>query len=187
MHEAYLRLIDGEPTQQWDNRWHFFAAAAEAMRRILVEQARHKNRIKHGGKRQRIDLDSACAVREPPSIDLLALDEALTKLATNQPAKAELVKLRFFAGLTMPEAAAALGISLATAERHWTFARSWLYAQIAESSAPPTLKNRISVRGSRAKRRIAYSESLPWTIPYALNRSFSPRWRSTRPPSALRT
>jgi RNA polymerase sigma factor (TIGR02999 family) len=137
VHEAYLRLVGSEPSQQWDNRWHFFAAAAEAMRRILVEQARHKNRIKHGGERQRIDLDSACAVVEAPSIDLLALDEALTKLAANQPAKSDLVKLRFFAGLTMPEAAAALGISLATAERHWTFARSWLYAQIAENRPRP--------------------------------------------------
>jgi RNA polymerase sigma factor (TIGR02999 family) len=137
VHDVYLRLVgpdDCEP-QRWQSRGHFFAAAAEAMRRILVEQARHKGRIRHGGARKRVDLDSACAVVEPPSMDLLALDEALTKLATNQPVKADLVKLRFFAGLTMPEAAAALGISLATAERHWTFARSWLYAQMAEN--PP--------------------------------------------------
>ena len=107
------------------------------MRRILVEQARHKTRLKHGGERQRIELDSVCAVSESPSMDLLALDEALTKLATNQPAKVDFVKLRFFAGLTMPEAAAALGISVATAERHWTFARSWLYAQIAENRPHP--------------------------------------------------
>ena len=140
VHDVYLRLIgpvDCEP-QRWQSRGHFFAAAAEAMRRILVEQARHKGRIRHGGARQRVDLDSACAVVEPPSIDLLALDEALTKLATNQPVKADLVKLRFFAGLTMPEAAAALGISLATAERHWTFARNWLYAQIAENHPQPS-------------------------------------------------
>jgi RNA polymerase sigma factor (TIGR02999 family) len=135
VHDAYLRLIgpiDSEP-KHWDSRGHFFAAAAEAMRRILVERARHKGRLKRGGARQRVDLDSACAVSEPPSVDLLALDEALIKFAENQPAKADLVKLRFFAGLTMPEAAAALGISLATAERHWTFARNWLYAQMAES------------------------------------------------------
>jgi RNA polymerase sigma factor (TIGR02999 family) len=139
VHDAYLRLIgpvDGAP-RRWENSGHFFAAAAEAMRRILVEQARHKGRLRRGGSRQRVDLDSACAVVQPPSIDLLALDEALTKLATNQPDKADLVKLRFFAGLTMPEAAAALGISLATAERHWTFARSWLYAQMAENWPHP--------------------------------------------------
>ena len=138
VHDAYLRLVgpvDREP-QIWQNRGHFFAAAAEAMRRILVEHARHKLRIKHGGEWQRIDLDSACAVTEPPSVDLLALDEALTKLATNQGAKAELVKLRFFAGLTMAEAAAALDISLATAERHWTFARNWLYAEMSETREP---------------------------------------------------
>ena len=139
VHDAYLRLVgppDTEPAR-WDSRGHFFAAAAEAMRRILVEQARHKSRIKRGGEWHRIDLDSACAVLEPESLDLLALDEALNKLATNQPAKAELVKLRFFAGLTMPEAALALGISLATAERYWTFARNWLYAQMAESGPIP--------------------------------------------------
>jgi RNA polymerase sigma factor (TIGR02999 family) len=137
VHDAYLRLVGSTEAPQWQSRGHFFAAAAEAMRRILVEQARHKGRIKHGGARQRVDLDSACAIVEPPSMDLLALDEALTKLATNQPVKADLVKLRFFAGLTMPEAAAALDISLATAERHWTFARSWLYAQMAENRPHP--------------------------------------------------
>jgi RNA polymerase sigma factor (TIGR02999 family) len=132
-----LRLIgpgDSEP-QRWHSRGYFFAAAAEAMRRILVEQARHKGRLKHGGQRQRVDLDSACAVSEAPSLDLLALDEALSKLAADEPAKAELVKLRFFAGLTMPEAASALGISLATAERYWTFARSWLYAEMSDHHA----------------------------------------------------
>jgi RNA polymerase sigma factor (TIGR02999 family) len=138
VHESYLRLVgpaDQDPAQ-WDSRGHFFAAAAEAMRRILVERARHKSRMKHGGEWQRVDLDSACAVSETPSVDLLALDEALTIFASNQPAKAELVKLRFFAGLTMPEAAAAMGISLATAERYWTFARNWLYAQLAERRTP---------------------------------------------------
>jgi RNA polymerase sigma factor (TIGR02999 family) len=137
VHEAYLRLLGpAEAQQHWNSRGHFFAAAAEAMRRILVEQARHKGRLKHGGERQRVDLDSACAVTEPPSLDLLALDEALSQLAADEPAKAELVKLRFFAGLTMPEAAAALGISQATAERYWTFARSWLYAEMAETRRP---------------------------------------------------
>ncbi len=137
VHDAYLRLVGSSEAPQWNSRGHFFAAAAEAMRRILVEQARRKGRIKHGGERRRVDLDSACAVSEPPSLDLLAVDEALSKLASVEPAKAELVKLRFFAGLTMPEAAAALGISLATAERHWTFARTWLYAEIADAPMVP--------------------------------------------------
>lgn len=137
VHEAYVRLVDVDESQSWNGRGHFFAAAAEAMRRILVEQARHKGRLKRGGDQQRVDLDSACAVSEPPSLDLLALDEALTKLAAHEPAKADLVKLRFFAGLTMPEAASALGISLATAERYWTFARSWLYAEIADHGPGP--------------------------------------------------
>jgi RNA polymerase sigma factor (TIGR02999 family) len=121
-----------EAAGNWNSRGHFFAAAAEAMRRILVENARRKNRLKHGRGRHRVDLDSGCLVSDAPSLDLLALDEALTKFAETEPAKAELVKLRFFAGLTMPEAAAALDISLATAERYWTFAKSWLYAELAE-------------------------------------------------------
>ena len=141
VHEAYMRLVGAGSQQDWNSRGHFFAAAAEAMRRILVEQARHKSRLKRGGERRRVDLDSACAIAEPQSVDLLALDEALTKLAADEPAKAELVKLRFFAGLTMPEAAAALGVSLATAERYWTFARSWLYAELADQSRPPPEKS----------------------------------------------
>jgi RNA polymerase sigma factor (TIGR02999 family) len=135
VHEAYLRLVDAKKAQCWNSRRHFFAAAAEAMRRILVERARRMASLKHGGDRCRVELDSACAATEPPSFDLLALDEALSKLAAFDPPKAELVKLRYFAGLTMPEAAAALGISLATAERYWTFARSWLYAELSESSS----------------------------------------------------
>jgi RNA polymerase sigma factor (TIGR02999 family) len=131
VHEAYLRLVDTEQAQHWNSRGHFFAAAAEAMRRILVEQARCRNRLKHGREHQRVDLDSGCLVSAAPSLDLLALDQALSRLAETEPAKAELVKLRFFAGLTMPEAAAALGVSLATAERYWTFAKSWLYAELA--------------------------------------------------------
>jgi len=146
VHEAYLRLVgndpqaaDGAPSGSgvWHHRGHFFAAAAEAMRRILVEQARHKRRLKRGGERRRVDLDSACAVSEPPSVDLLVLDEALSKLTVDEPAKAELVKLRFFGGLTMPEAAAALGISLPTAERYWTFARTWLYAEMSDRRTGP--------------------------------------------------
>src|SRR5262245_60777106 len=131
VHEAYLRLVHVDDANEWNSRGHFFAAAAEAMRRILVESARRKHRLKHGGEFQRVDLDSGCIVSNEPSIDLLAVDEALTRLAAADPAKAELVKLRFFAGLTTPEAAAALGISLATAERHWTFAKSWLSAELS--------------------------------------------------------
>jgi RNA polymerase sigma factor (TIGR02999 family) len=108
-----------------------FAAAAEAMRRILIEQARRKRRTKHGGERRRIDLDEAISTSGLPPDDLLDLDEALAKLAAQEPVKAELVKLRFFAGLTMPDAARVLGVSLATAERYWTFAKSWLYAELA--------------------------------------------------------
>lgn len=134
VHEAYIRLVDVQKAQQWNSRGHFFAAAAEAMRRILVERARSKGRIKHGGQKRRVDLESACSVTEAPSLDLVALDEALTRLAAQEPAKAELVKLRFFAGLTMPDAARVLGISLATAERYWTFAKSWLYAELAGDS-----------------------------------------------------
>jgi RNA polymerase sigma factor (TIGR02999 family) len=133
VHEAYLRLVGGSQPQGWNGRGHFFAAAAEAMRRILVDNARRKRTEKHGGAHKRVDLESGCLVSEAPSMDLLALDEVLIKLAKVEPAKAELVKLRFFAGLSMPEAAAVLNISLATAERHWTFAKSWLFAELADN------------------------------------------------------
>jgi RNA polymerase sigma factor (TIGR02999 family) len=137
VHEAYIRLVDVDVRQQWNGRYHFFAAAAEAMRRILIEQARSKQTLKHGGEWQRVDLDSSCSVTDRALVDLVALDEALSALAAQEPVKANLVKLRFFAGLTMCEAAAALGISLATAERYWTFARSWLYAELTEPPRPP--------------------------------------------------
>ena len=130
VHEAYLRLVGND--QPWNGRGHFFAAAAEAMRRILVENARKKGRIRHGGRRERVDLDAACPVSAAPGDDVLAVDEALTRFAELDPIRAELVKLRFFAGLSMPEAAVALGISLATAERYWSFARTWLYAELNE-------------------------------------------------------
>jgi len=133
VHEAYVRLVGGDQASSWNSRGHFFAAAAEAMRRILVEQARRKRSLKHGGGRQQVALQSSCAVVPERSVDLLALDEALDKLAAVEPHKAELVKLRYFAGLTMAEAAAALGVSLATAERYWAFARSWLYVELAEN------------------------------------------------------
>ena len=131
VHEAYLRLVDVEQAQHWDSRGHFFAAAAEAMRRILVDKARARRRLKRGGDRQRVDLDELELAIEGPSDDLLALDEALTKLAAKHPDKAELVKLRYFAGLSVDEAARALGISPATADRYWTFARAWLYRAVA--------------------------------------------------------
>jgi RNA polymerase sigma factor (TIGR02999 family) len=132
VHEAYLRLVGEGDQKKWDSRAHFFAAAAEAMRRILVEKARRKKRVKHGGARLRLDLDAGGFLAKEPSEDIEALDEALTKLAAEDPDKAELVKLRFFAGLTMPEIARVLKISLATAERHWTYARTWLYAELKD-------------------------------------------------------
>ncbi len=132
VHEAYLRLVDVEKAQHWDSRGHFFAAAAaEAMRRILVDNARRKRRPKHGGDRQRVELDEAVPVLESRP-DLLALDEALTRFAEQEPLKAQLVQLRYFAGLSLEEAAACLGISPATAKRYWAVARAWLYAALAE-------------------------------------------------------
>ena len=130
VHEAYLRLVGTEEVHTWNSRGHFFAAAAEAMRRILVDAARRKKRPKHGGDRSRVDWEDASSVAEAPPEDFESLDNALTKLAAEDPAKAELVKLRFFAGLTMPDVASVMNISLATAERHWTYARTWLYAEL---------------------------------------------------------
>jgi RNA polymerase sigma factor (TIGR02999 family) len=130
VHEAYLRLVGEGDQPQWDSRAHLFAAAAEAMRRIMVEEARRKKRLKHGGGRLRVDLDASGFLAENASEDLEALDEAHNTLAAEDTAKAELVKLRFFAGLTMPEIAQVLKISLATAERHSTYARNWLYAEL---------------------------------------------------------
>jgi RNA polymerase sigma factor (TIGR02999 family) len=139
VHEAYLRLVGpvGQPAL-WDGRGHFFAAAAEAMRRILVDNARRKSRPKHGAGLRRVQLDEGCSIAEAPGDDLVALDEALTRLAAADPTKAQLVQLRFFGGLTMPEAAGVLGVSLATAERYWTFARSWLYAELTDAAASPS-------------------------------------------------
>jgi RNA polymerase sigma factor (TIGR02999 family) len=130
VHEAYLRLVGDNPEKRWDHRGHFFAAAAEAMRRILVEQARRKRRLRHGGGMQRHGLDEACSFAQSPPDEVLAIDEALTRLASHNPLRAEVVKLRFFAGLTMAEVAQTLGISLPTAERYWRFARTWLYAEL---------------------------------------------------------
>jgi RNA polymerase sigma factor (TIGR02999 family) len=130
VHEAYVRLVDVETAQHWNSRGHFYAAAAEAMRRILVENARRKKALRRGGNRQRLDLDVAEPAAPRVSDDLLALDEALEKLAAKDRGKAELVKLRYFAGLTMEQTAETLGISLATANRWWNYARAWLHQEI---------------------------------------------------------
>ncbi|MBS0265571.1 MAG: sigma-70 family RNA polymerase sigma factor [Planctomycetes bacterium] len=126
VHEAYLRLVDVERHQHWDNRGHFFAAAAEAMRRILVEQARHKRRERHGGGLRRKELLDEQLAAEPGDERILALDEALTKLSQIRPQAAQLVQLRFFAGLSAEEAAHAAGIASRSARRLWVFARAWL-------------------------------------------------------------
>lgn len=134
VHEAYLRLVGGQHAQEWNGRGHFFAAAAEAMRRILVEAARRKQRIRHGGDAKRLPLDGhePAADLAADAVDLLALSDALDKLEAASPRRAELVKLRYFAGLTMPEAAEALGVSLSTAEADWTYAKAWLKREMGE-------------------------------------------------------
>jgi RNA polymerase sigma factor (TIGR02999 family) len=138
VHEAYLRLIGRDAEQHWDSRRHFFAAAAESMRRILIENVRRKRRSKHGGDRQRVELDQVLSVAQTPPDDLLALDEALSKFAAEEPAKAELVKLRYFSGRSLSEAAQLLGISRATAKRWWAFARAWLYCALTGEPSQPT-------------------------------------------------
>lgn len=130
VHEAYLRLVGTGNAQYWTSRGHFFGAAAEAMRRILINRARDKNRIKRGGQCRRIDLDKIELAIDTPREDLLTVDEALERLAEENPPCADLVKLRFFAGLSMEQAAAALGISRSTATRHWAYARAWLFAAL---------------------------------------------------------
>ena len=130
VHEAYLKLVGGvEP--RWETRGHFFTAAAEAMRRILIDRARHRKRQKRGGGAKRLALEELDLASCPPDDELLALDEALARLAVEEPVKAELVKLRFFAGLSVEQAAQALGISRATADRYWSFARAWLFHELA--------------------------------------------------------
>lgn len=138
VHDAYLRLVSVDELQNWDGRGHFFAAAAEAMRRILVESARRKCSDKHGGGWHRVDFEKASAQIELPPEQLLALDEALDLLAQEDPVKAELVKLRCFAGLGHQEAAEALGISRATADRYWSYAKSWLYCKLYEPDEEKT-------------------------------------------------
>jgi RNA polymerase sigma factor (TIGR02999 family) len=130
VHEAYLRLVDGDRVQGWESRGHFFAAAAEAMRRILVDRARRKASRKHGGDRDRIDLLEIPELPDGRQIDLLALDDALTELEQLRPENARIIKLRFFAGLSLEDAARVMGISRATAQRTWTYARAWLFGRL---------------------------------------------------------
>jgi RNA polymerase sigma factor (TIGR02999 family) len=130
VHEAYLRLVDVEQAQQWDSRRHFFSATAEAMRRILVEKARHKARQKHGGGARRVELDEHLWITTTTPDQLLAVDEAISRLALEDPIAAEVVKLRYFAGMSIEEAAEALGIHRATAHRHWAYARAWIRAEV---------------------------------------------------------
>jgi RNA polymerase sigma factor (TIGR02999 family) len=135
VHEAYVRLVEGEAAQRWNSRGHFFAAAAEAMRRILVENARRKRAEKHGGQLERQDLDGVDLAAPALSDDLLALDESLAKLEAEDPVKAQLVKLRYFAGLTEEDAANALGISYTSAQRYWHYAKVWLLAELRGDGA----------------------------------------------------
>jgi RNA polymerase sigma factor (TIGR02999 family) len=133
VHEAYIRLV-GSEAQNWNGRTHFFAAAAEAMRRILIDNARRKRGLKHGGGRQRADLDNVEIAIEEPSEDVIALDEALEKLAVEDPVKANLVKLRYFAGLTIEQAADLLQISRSTADRYWSYSRVWLFHETSRGT-----------------------------------------------------
>ena len=133
VHEAYLRLVDTEQARQWNSRGHFFAAAAEAMRRILVDNARRKQRPKHAGDRQRVELDKACCLADKGAEQVLLVNDALNQLAQESPQKAELVKLRYFAGMSAQEAADALGISRATADRYWSYAKVFLYCALEDA------------------------------------------------------
>jgi len=157
VHEAYLRLVGSDPGRRWDGRAHFFAAAAEAMRRILVDRARDRRRLKRGGGLERVDLDLGSVPLDAPGDDLIDLDEALTDLGREDPLCTRLVALRFFAGLTQAEAAEALGLARRTADRHWAYARAWLYVRLGRGEAP--------------------SPADPEKIP--------PGWRSSRPDGAL--
>jgi RNA polymerase sigma factor (TIGR02999 family) len=136
VHEAYLRLVDTEQAQRFNSRGHFFAACAEAMRRILVENARRKGSLKHGGACRRLDLEEAATCAHEAGAELLSLSEALDLLAAEDPNKAELVKLRHFAGLSVQEAADVLGISRATADRWWAYAKVWLYCALSGEGKP---------------------------------------------------
>ena len=132
VHEAYLRLVDVKQAQQWNSRGHFFAAAAEAMRRILIDNARRKRRPKHGGDRQRVELDEAFCLADEATEQVLLVNDALDKLAQEAPEKAAFVKLRFFAGLSAQEAAEAMGISRATGDRYWSYAKVFIYCALED-------------------------------------------------------
>ena len=138
VHEAYLRLVGPDQGRSWNGRGHFFAACAEAMRRILIDAARRKRSLKQGGDRRRVDLADVEPAAGTPDLDLIALDEALGRLARTDPRKAELVKLRFFAGLTTEQAAAALGVSTSTADNDWAYAKSWLRVALDGGPADPS-------------------------------------------------
>ncbi|HLJ95399.1 MAG TPA: ECF-type sigma factor [Gemmataceae bacterium] len=140
VHEAYLRLVGVAKAQHWDSRRHFFAAAAEAMRRILVENARRKKRLRHGGAFQRVELPEDLHAAEGAREDVLAVDQALDQLAVADPPTYELVKLVYFAGLTMEQAAETLGIAPRTAYRNWTYARAWLFRRLQGEEPPPPVK-----------------------------------------------
>ena len=146
VHEAYVRLVDGEHAQRWDSRRHFLGAAAEAMRRILIEAARRKGRIKRGGNVDRVDLEDVPIECEVDPVDLLALDDALRKLDAEDPASAELVRLRYFAGLNHEEAAAVIGVSSVTANRTWRYARAWLRREMGGGRAPSGPTERVPPR-----------------------------------------
>jgi RNA polymerase sigma factor (TIGR02999 family) len=133
VHEAYLRLVDTEKVQHWNSRGHFFAAAAEAMRRILVDQARKKKSRKRGGGLERLPLEEVDICAPQPAVDLLAVNDALERFERLDKSAADLVKLRYYAGLTLPQAAEALGLSCSTADRQWAYARAWLHAELREN------------------------------------------------------
>lgn len=134
VHDAYIRLVNAEKAQHWNSRGHFFAAAGEAMRRILVESARRKDAIKRGGDMERVELSDIASPAADETLDLLALDDAIKQLEKEHPEKARLVKLRFFAGCSLEESAEFLGVSRATAQRHWAYARAWLFGQLNPES-----------------------------------------------------
>lgn len=137
VHEAYLRLVGSTPHQSWDSRGHFFAAAGEAMRRILVENARRKRATRHGGQRRRLDIDIGGLEEPKRTEEILAINEALDKLARENPNVAKLVNLRYFAGMTLEEAATVLRVSVRTTHRYWDYARAWLHHEIRNSQLPP--------------------------------------------------
>jgi RNA polymerase sigma factor (TIGR02999 family) len=164
VHEAYLRLVGADPEQHWDSRGHFFAAAAEAMRRILVENARRKGRIRHGGVLHRQDLQEHLVVAPEQNQNILALDAALAKLAMQHPLKSRLVELRFFAGLSGDEAAHVLGISPSTADRDWAFARAWLRREMEQGGA-----NAASQAAPQDPRTAQQDEPRKMTTPGAID------------------